>query len=148
MRTSVFLLSLSAFAASIAPVAAQQDAPASAWVYVGRVAEDGRFTAGPAIDAKATAVNSGKVARVQLAHDAALSTNDECSQVKPEDLRAPTDEDLRKQHPLLKADPRTPLNVQATSECRSAGKGRLLYAKVAVQPDRVRYATLAELTKR
>ena len=144
MRTSASLLSLSLLAACVSPVLAQEP-PASGWLYVGRVAEGGRFTAAPSVDAKASTVTAGKVTRLQLARDAALSTGDECTRLKPEDLRAPSAEDLNRPMPLLRAGPVT---VEASAECPSAGKGKLVYAKVSVPKDRVRYASLAELGRR
>jgi hypothetical protein len=123
--------------------------PDAGWLYIGRLAQGGGWTAGPRIDAAGTRLDGERVTRVQLRADAAVLQNgDECTRSKLEEIHPPTDAERQTLQLLLAPNATRPLEVLATATCPSAGQGKWVYAKVRIPKDDVKFTKFEALLQR
>ena len=128
-------------------VGLEPQTPATAWVYVGYYAENGR----PA--RLSDRVNSsglddaGKLRNLVLNYDSPVSSDgDDCTRTEIGNAPAFDPRSLTRKLMIVRAS-KDPLQVVRTAECASVGRGKTVYAEIEVPSHRVRFAELSTLAR-
>jgi len=119
----------------------QPELPDSAWITVGRLTEAKELQPAARIDASGTTIANGQVKQVTLKKDAMVHTSDECTRTDIADVRPVSPAETQKVVILLSAGAYEAIE---THSCPSIGGGKMISARIAVTPARVRLARYSD----
>lgn len=126
-----------------------QAIPAAGWIFIGYYGEDGVLRRGSdriQITDRLRMLDE-KLQEIVLTYDAPVVSNgDDCtivdiSKVPQVDVNAP-----ERERAIVRAS-FAPLRVLATKACTAIGKGKLLYARIDIPPNRIRLAQLSTIKR-
>jgi hypothetical protein len=130
-------------------VGATSSVPETGWVYVGYYGEDANLRTLSDRVEKTPQVQQSRTPfqDIVLAYDAPIVADGNlCNKVPVASVPLPDPNAPERQYAIVRAS-RSPLKVLAQAECPAAGKGRTVYAQVAVPTDRVRISKLSQLVR-
>ena len=113
--------------------------PESAWIRVGLLTEQKGFQ--PIVGVDGITITNEQIRVVTLNHDKMVTADDNCTVVNSADVKPVTAEEMRKTVILLS---KGTYDVLETHTCPSIGNVKILSARVALTPARVRLATYAD----
>jgi hypothetical protein len=130
-------------------VGATSSIPETGWVYVGYYGDDANLRILSDRVEKNPQVQQlrAPIKEIVLAYDApVVADGNLCNKMDITSVPIPDPNAPEREYVIVRAS-RSPLRVLAQAECPAAGKGKTVYAQVAVPPDRVRMSKLSQLVR-
>jgi hypothetical protein len=121
---------------------------AEGWLYVGYFNESGTLVRqSDRIQPDSVSLKGGNPTQLTLRFDAPIiSDGDNCNRLDISKFNPPDPKEKKTKYALVRANA-DPLQILSVVECDSVGGGKQKYARVAIPPDRIRFAELSSLDK-